>query len=138
MNVFYNTIVFVEDMARSRHFYEALLGLRVEIDYEVLVIYENRLALHEGNRLLKTIYGTEVARHDFAHRNLDIYLESDTLSETQDSLVAAGVEFIHPIQKQAWGQLVLRCYDPDGHIVEIGEPLHLEDLKRTSATSSRS
>lgn len=32
------------------------------------------------------------------------------------------VELIHPIERQAWGQKVFRFYDPDGHIVEVGEP----------------
>jgi hypothetical protein len=33
------------------------------------------------------------------------------------------VELIHPILQQAWGQRVFRFYDPDRHIVEIGEPM---------------
>ena len=44
MNVFYNTIVFVNDMAKSRYFYENVLELKIEVDYGVLVIYENRFA----------------------------------------------------------------------------------------------
>ena len=34
-----------------------------------------------------------------------------------------GINFVHPIMEQPWGQQVVRFYDPDGHIVEIGEPL---------------
>ena len=33
------------------------------------------------------------------------------------------MEFIHPICEQPWGQRVMRLYDPDGHIVEIGETM---------------
>ena len=36
---------------------------------------------------------------------------------------AAGVEFIHPISEHPWGQRGMRFYDPDGHIVEIGETM---------------
>ena len=33
------------------------------------------------------------------------------------------VDLIHPIVEQAWGQRVFRFHDPDGHAVEIGEPI---------------
>jgi hypothetical protein len=31
--------------------------------------------------------------------------------------------FIHPIREQPWGKRMMRLYDPDDHIVEIGEPM---------------
>ena len=31
------------------------------------------------------------------------------------------MEYVHPIKEHAWGQRVVRIYDPDGHILEIGE-----------------
>jgi hypothetical protein len=33
------------------------------------------------------------------------------------------VAVVHPLREQPWGQRVLRVYDPDGHIVEVGEPM---------------
>lgn len=30
---------------------------------------------------------------------------------------------MHPIQEQPWGQRVFRVYDPDGYVVEFGEPM---------------
>ncbi|NLI20454.1 MAG: glyoxalase/bleomycin resistance/dioxygenase family protein, partial [Clostridiales bacterium] len=38
-------------------------------------------------------------------------------------LSEARGEFIHEIQEQPWGQRVMRLYDPDGFIVEIGETM---------------
>lgn len=34
-----------------------------------------------------------------------------------------GVSLVHDIRKFPWGQNVLRLYDPDGHVVEIGESM---------------
>ncbi len=31
--------------------------------------------------------------------------------------------YIHPLKEHRWGQRVVRFYDPDGHIVEVGEEL---------------
>jgi catechol 2,3-dioxygenase-like lactoylglutathione lyase family enzyme len=132
MNVFYNTIVFVTDMAKSRYFYENILNLKVEVDYGVLVIYENRLAIHDGNTLQKTIFGKVQKRilKKFGRKNIEIYFETNELKEMENILEKENVRFIHKIKRQEWGQEVLRCYDPDMHMVEIGEPLHLEYLKK--------
>ena len=31
------------------------------------------------------------------------------------------VEYVHPIKEHSWGQRVVRIYDPDKHIIEVGE-----------------
>jgi len=52
-----------------------------------------------------------------------MYIETDDLASFQQRLEQAGVEFIHPVHEQPWGQRVMRVYDPDGHIVELGETM---------------
>ena len=32
---------------------------------------------------------------------------------------------MHPIREHPWGQRALRVTDPDGHLVEVGEPMPL-------------
>jgi catechol 2,3-dioxygenase-like lactoylglutathione lyase family enzyme len=51
----------------------------------------------------------------------ELYFETDELESVCERLLRAGVEFIHPIEKQPWGQRVARFYDPDGHVIEAGE-----------------
>jgi hypothetical protein len=31
------------------------------------------------------------------------------------------VEYVHPLREQPWRQRVVRFYDPDHHIIEVGE-----------------
>ena len=38
-------------------------------------------------------------------------------------LAQAGVTCVHPIREQPWGQRVFRVFDPDRHLVDIGEPM---------------
>jgi uncharacterized glyoxalase superfamily protein PhnB len=57
----------------------------------------------------------------YGRRNLVLYFEDDDI-EAAFGRVVGRVDLIHAIQVQAWGQRVFRFYDPDGHIVEIGEP----------------
>jgi hypothetical protein len=33
------------------------------------------------------------------------------------------IELVHPPKKHDWQQRVVRLYDPDGHILEIGESM---------------
>ncbi|MBN1189325.1 MAG: hypothetical protein JXA46_06190 [Dehalococcoidales bacterium] len=36
-----------------------------------------------------------------------------------------GAEFIHNIKEHSWGQGAFRLFDPDYHIVEVGEPIEI-------------
>ena len=31
------------------------------------------------------------------------------------------MEYVHPVKEHSWGQRVVRFYDPDRHIIEVGE-----------------
>ena len=33
------------------------------------------------------------------------------------------ISYVHPVIEHRWGQRAVRIYDPDRHIIEIGEPL---------------
>ena len=34
-----------------------------------------------------------------------------------------NVPLVHPLKEHAWGQRVVRFYDPDGHMIEVGDTL---------------
>lgn len=40
-----------------------------------------------------------------------------------DRLSGLAVDYVHPVREHAWGQRVVRLYDPDRHIIEVGESL---------------
>ena len=121
--VFINTLVFVSDMKRSVAFYCDLLGQTIAQDHGDFVQLENGLALHSGPALETTMFGAPAgARSRYGRGNLVLYFETDEL-EAMFARMRQETELIHPIETQAWGQKVFRCYDPDGHIVEVGEPM---------------
>ena len=119
-----HTIVMVQDIKASVAFYTGLLGLSVEKDFGCFVIFEGEFALHQAQELIETVYKEtpQSARAPQGHNNLLIYFETEDLERAYGRIAAAGVNIIHPIERQHWGQLVFRFHDPDGHIVEIGEP----------------
>lgn len=116
---FRNAIIFTKDIERSKAFYNGLLGLVIKNDFGSFVMFEGNFSLHSADvfyEYLNKPYNGENMGRD----NLDLYFTSDDLEAVQARLKKANVTFIHEIQKCPWGESILRVYDPDGHIVEIG------------------
>lgn len=125
-NQFVNTIVFVSDLQESKRFYKDILGIKVKEDLKTVVFFENRLVLHCARSIMNTVFKQAVKASPNAQgsKNLLVYLECET-PETLDRMYSEmkdKVSIIHEIEPQEWGQRVFRFYDPDGHIVELGEP----------------
>lgn len=130
MNVFYNTIVFVKDINKSKKFYTEIIGLKIVDDFQTIVFFENHFVIHNGNNLLKTIYKrSPLLNFSKGKKNIEIYFETDNIEESYKKIIDFDVKVIHTIEKQAWGQKVFRFYDPDNHLVEIGEAFHIDYLK---------
>jgi catechol 2,3-dioxygenase-like lactoylglutathione lyase family enzyme len=124
--VFVNTIVFVKDLERSKAFYRDLLGQKILEDFGSITFFENQLVLHQASSIIKTVFGKRSLKAALrqGRRNVLIYFETKELESMFSRIKDAGVPVIHGIEQQAWGQKVFRFFDPDRHIVEIGEPLH--------------
>jgi catechol 2,3-dioxygenase-like lactoylglutathione lyase family enzyme len=125
---FANAIVFVKDIDVSKRFYIDIIGLNMIDDYETIVFFENRFVIHSAKSIIHTVYKKDLpgSDHEQGKRNILIYFESDDLEGMYQKIEGAGVRIIHGIEKQAWGQRVFRFYDPDDHMVEIGEPFRLD------------
>ncbi|HCV70447.1 VOC family protein [Agrobacterium tumefaciens] len=120
---FVNPIPFVCDINRSREFYRDRLGLKVLDDFGNFVLFESGFAIHEGRSLEQTVWRTSPDTDEpYGRRNLLLYFEHEDVDAAFRN-IAPHVELIHPFERQAWGQRVFRFYDPDGHAIEIGEPL---------------
>ena len=57
----------------------------------------------------------------FGGNNFEIYFEEDDFDSFVDNLQNYDIEYIHPVKEHSWGQRVVRLYDPDKHIIEVGE-----------------
>lgn len=119
---FVGTLIAVEDVARSRRFYEELLGQRVKHDFGRDVAYEGGFSIHLKSHFQELLGGAARTVVTKAH-NGELYFESDRPEFYAQRLEGASVTFVHGLQEQPWGQRVIRFYDPDGHIIEIGEPM---------------
>ncbi len=117
---FIGSILAVEDIKRSRKFYEEILQQTVKYDFGLNITFEGRFAIISKDHfynITKNIH----SRNQIADRNLILYFETESIDDVFTNLRQNNIEFIHEIEEQPWSQRVFRCYDPDKYIVEIGE-----------------
>lgn len=113
-------LLVVSNLKRSRDFYEQLLRQKVKADFGENITFEGDFSLHLKNHYSSLIEDKEIS---FGGNNAELYFEYDDVGGIAEELSANGVEFIHPVREQPWRQKVMRFYDPDRHIIEIGESM---------------
>jgi catechol 2,3-dioxygenase-like lactoylglutathione lyase family enzyme len=120
----------VSDMERSRAFYTGLLDQTVKFDFGANVAFEAGFAIHRQDHFSSLLDGRPVRT---GGNDAELYFEHDDVAEFVAKLSTAGVELVHAAREQPWRQLVVRFYDPDRHIIEVGESMeHLVRRLRAS------
>jgi predicted enzyme related to lactoylglutathione lyase len=120
---FIGPLIIVEDINRSREFYEKVLGQTVKFDFGEDVQFEGNFSIHLKSHFQNLLGGADAYPVTQKANCGEFYFETGEIEAVEQRLTAAGAEFIHPVREQPWGERVFRVYDPDGHILEIGESL---------------
>lgn len=113
-------LLVVSDIQRSRSFYEDLLGLKVIVDFGENITFQGDFAIHLKSHYQKLIDNKEIQH---GGNNFEIYFEEDDLEGIVQLLKGNGITFVHELREQPWKQRVVRFYDPDHHIIEVGESM---------------
>ncbi|GHU66198.1 glyoxalase [Clostridia bacterium] len=109
----------VKDMERSKAFYKKYLGLEVEVDWGANVtLTGGGIALQTLETWEKFIGGLDVS---FRGNTSELAFEEENFDDFLRNL--DELELVHPLVEHSWGQRVVRFYDPDGHIIEVGEKM---------------
>ncbi|WP_100488389.1 VOC family protein [Sporolactobacillus pectinivorans] len=114
------SLITVEDINFSRQFYEKLLQQKVKYDFGENVVFESGFSIHSKSHFSKLINGQEIVK---GANNFELYFEYDDVDAFVKELKENKVEFIHETKEQPWGQKIVRFYDPDKNIIEVGESL---------------
>ena len=122
---FISSTLFVSDIQASRHFYEKLLNQKMDIDFTLSVSYVGGFSIWQGEHAYQTIFGISAGESPLGSKNFELGFEVDDLDEMFARITQANVQLVHPIIEQPWAQRVFRVHDPDGHIVEVAEPMHV-------------
>lgn len=121
------TLLVVRDISRARKLYEGLLGCVVSMDLGVYIAYANGIALQQEQTWLSFI-GREAGEITYGANDGEIYFEEHEIESFFVRMRVFDVELIHELIEHSWGQRVVRFYDFDGHIIEVGE--HMGDVAR--------
>ena len=116
-----NFLIVVKDIERSKKFYHDLFGL------EMLVDFDGNMILTDGLVLQEEKYWKEFLQRDIIPENnsSELYFEEseiETFVEKLESLYP-DVIYVNRLMTHSWGQKVVRFYDPDGNLIEVGTPV---------------
>ena len=118
-------ILFVEDLARSRSFYNGVLDLEVQFeDADSVGFRIEGLAfiVLQVDRAREQLQGEPAATpHSGATAFITTF--TDDADRLHADLVGRGVAFFQSPTDQPWGVRTAYFKDPDGHVWEIAQPL---------------
>ena len=116
-----NVLLVVDDLENSIAFYKELFGLAVLKEFDGNVILTEGLVLQD-KEIWKQMIEREVS---FDGNVSELYFVENDLKGFQEKLDQSAFEihYLHKLKEYPWGQRAIRLYDPDGHLIEIGEAL---------------
>ena len=116
-----NVLIVVKDIEKSKKFYHDLFGLDVILDNEGNVI------LTEGLVLQKEDIWKEFFEKDIIPRNnsCELYFEEQDIEGFVERLekLYPSIQYVNRLVTHSWGQKVVRFYDLDGNLIEVGTPM---------------
>ena len=125
------TVISVADVNAARKFYENLFGLEVFQDYGKNVAFTCGLALQQD---FDWLVGMSKERIVEKSNNAEIVFEEQDFDGFLNKLKTyPEIEYLGEVIEHSWGQRVIRFYDLDGHIIEVGEDMKMV-IKRFLAT----
>lgn len=116
-----NPLLVVKDIDKSVEFYKKVLGLHVITDFGANKTLTGGLSL-QTLESWKAFIDKDVS---FGNNSSEIYFEEENFDSFIEKLKIYDVEYIHQVKEHSWGQRVVRIYDPDKHIIEIGEDIKM-------------
>lgn len=125
-----NVLIVVNDIEKSISFYKELFGLEVILDNDGNVIMTEGLVLQDAAIWKKFLEKDIIPQNNAT----ELYFEERNIEEFAKKLeeYKEPIQYVNPLMEHSWGQKVIRFYDPDGNLIEVGTPMEsFEDDKTT-------
>ena len=116
-----NVLIAVNDMERAIRFYKEILGLQVILDQDGNVIMSEGLVLQDAK-----IWQQFLGRDLISKNNMtELYFEESDIDGFVKKLEESDfeIEYVNELMTHSWGQKVVRFYDLDGNLIEVGTPM---------------
>ena len=116
-----NVLIVVNDIEKSKKFYKELFGLSVILDQDGNVILTEGLVLQDA-KIWKQFIQKDITWKNHA---AELYFEEKNIDEFVKKLeeYPEPIQYVNTLAEHSWGQKVIRFYDPDGNLIEVGTPM---------------
>ncbi|WP_331654214.1 VOC family protein [Anaerotignum sp. MB30-C6] len=121
MMKFQLALLAVKDVEVSKKFYKELFLQEVVLDLGKNVTFSGGFAIQEDFAWLANVEKDSVLKKS---NNMELYFEVEDFDAFLQKLDRfENINYVHPPKKYEWQQRVVRIYDPDHHMIEIGESM---------------
>lgn len=117
-----NILIAVNDMERAIRFYKEIFGLQVILDQDGNVIMSEGLVLQDAKIWRNFLNRDLIPKNNMA----ELYFEEPDIEGFVKKLEESEfeIEYVNELMEHSWGQKVVRFYDPDGNLIEVGTPVN--------------
>lgn len=118
-----SVVLAVKDIEKARKFYEELFDQKVILDHGINISFDGGFALQQEFNWLVGIEKSQIISKSC---NMELYFEVDDFDQFIKKLEKyPDIKYVHPIKKYDWKQRVIRIFDLDDHMIEIGESMDI-------------
>lgn len=119
-----NVLIVVGDIEKAKRFYHEVFGLNTVLDNGGNVIMTEGLVLQD-KRIWREFLGKDILA---GNNSCELYFEEKNIEAFVEKLerLYPSVEYVNRLMVHDWGQKVVRFYDPDGNLIEVGTPTGFE------------
>lgn len=122
---FTSTLIAVSDLEKSKKFYQDVLGLDIIADFGANVTLTGGVVL-QTLETWKQFINKDEDQILFKNNSMELYFEEDDMDKFIEKLNEfKDIVLVHELTQHSWGQRVVRFYDPDMHIIEVGENISM-------------
>lgn len=116
-----NILIVVKDIEKSKQFYHDLFGLDMVLDNDGNMIMTEGLVLQEET-LWRKFLGKDIISENNA---CELYFEEPDIEAFAEKLeqLYPSIRYVNRLMEHSWGQKVIRFYDLDGNLIEVGTPV---------------
>ena len=113
-----NVLIAVNDMDRAIRFYKEIFGLQVILDQDGNVIMSEGLVLQDAKIWRRFLNKELIPKNNMT----ELYFEESDIEGFAKKLEESDfeIEYVNELMEHSWGQKVIRFYDLDGNLIEVG------------------
>ena len=116
-----NVLIVVKDIEKSRKFYHDLFDIDLVLDNDGNMILTEGLVLQD-EKIWKSFLDRDIVPKS---NSCELYFEEQDIEAFIEKLekLYPDIEYVNRLMTHSWGQRVIRFYDLDGNLIEVGTPM---------------